>query len=227
MNNTCKIVLVGDAGTGKTCIITRFINNRFDKSQMTTACPSFCTKSVTYPEYNKTINLDIWDTAGQEIYRSISKLFYKGASVGILVYDITSLKSFQSIKEYWYNELKENTEEGIIFNVVGNKEDLFEKEAVKEDEAKEFAKSINAHFYLTSAKNNILITELFLHSGKLFIDPNYTENNNDKKETNTKEDDTKQNNTNENEDDKNYERKVRAKSVKIKEVSKREKNICC
>ena len=223
MNNTCKIVLVGDAGTGKTCIITRFINNRFDKSQMTTACPSFCTKSVTYPEYNKTINLDIWDTAGQEIYRSISKLFYKGASVGILVYDITSRKSFESIKGYWYNELKENTEEGIIFNLVGNKEDLFEMETVREDEAKEFAKSINAHFYLTSAKNNILITELFLQSGKMFIDPNYNSDiSNDKKET-----DTKKNDTNENEDNQNYERKVRANSVKIKETFKKDRNACC
>ena len=224
MNNTCKIVLVGDAGAGKTCIISRFINNSFNKSQMTTACPSFCTKSVAYPEYNKTINLDIWDTAGQEIYRSISKLFYKGASVGILVYDITSRKSFDSIKEYWYNELKENTEQGIIFNLVGNKEDLFEKEAVKEEEAKEFAKSINAHFYLTSAKNNILITELFVHSGKMFIDPNYTENNNDKKENDTKENEK---DTNKNDDDINYERKARAKSVKIKKESKKEKNTCC
>ena len=223
MNNTCKVVLVGDAGTGKTCIITRFINNRFDKSQMTTACPSFCTKSVNYPEYNKTINLDIWDTAGQEIYRSISKLFYKCASVGILVYDITSRKSFESIKDYWYNELKDNTEEGIIFNLVGNKEDLYETENVKEDEAKEFAKSINAHFYKTSAKNNVLITELFLQSGKMFIDPNYNSKNaNGEKETNIQKGDI-----NKNEEDQNYERKVRANSVRIKEVPKKEKSSCC
>ena len=122
-----------------------------------------------------------------------------GANVGILVYDITNKKSFSSIKEYWYNELKENTEKGIIFNLVGNKQDLFEMEAVKEDEAKEFAKSINANFYLTSAKNNVLITELFLHSGRLFIDPNYSENNNDKKETSTKETDIKKNDGNDGE----------------------------
>ena len=66
---------------------------------MTTDFPSFSTKSVKYPEYNKIINLDIWDTARQEIYHSISKLFYKGDSVRILVYDITNRKSFQSIKE--------------------------------------------------------------------------------------------------------------------------------
>ena len=173
MSESCKIVLVGDAGTGKTCIISRYINNKFEKSQMATACPSFCTKTVTYPEYNKTLNLDIWDTAGQEIYRSISKLFYKGACVGILVYDVTNEKSFQSIKDYWYNELKDNTGENIIFNVVGNKIDLFEQENVNEDEAKNFAKSINAGFYLTSAKNNIDINKLFFTSGKQFIDPEY------------------------------------------------------
>ena len=207
-NNTCKIVLVGDAGTGKTCIISRFVNDNFQKSQMTTACPSFCTKTISYPEYNKTINLDIWDTAGQEIYRAISKLFYKGACVGILVYDITSQKSFDSIKDYWYNELKENTESNIIFNVVGNKQDLYEQEQVKEEDAKEFAKSINAGFYLTSAKRNISISDLFINSGKKYIDPNYNfviNNNND---------------------DNNEERKARSNSLRIN-TAQRQRNTCC
>ena len=170
--NTCKIVLVGDAGCGKTCIISRFVNDRFDKGQMTTACPSFCTKSIKYKEYDKTINLDIWDTAGQEIYRAISKLFYKKASIGLLIYDITNIKSFNNIREFWYNELKENAETNIIFNVVGNKVDLFENEQVDPKEAKEFAKSINAGFYLTSAKSNSGIEKLFIQSGMKFIDPN-------------------------------------------------------
>ena len=170
--NTCKIVLVGDAGCGKTCIISRFVNDRFDKGQMTTACPSFCTKSIKYKEYDKTINLDIWDTACQEIYRAISKLFYKKASIGLLIYDITNIKSFNNIREFWYNELKENAETNIIFNVVGNKVDLFENEQVDPKEAKEFAKSINAGFYLTSAKSNSGIEKLFIQSGMKFIDPN-------------------------------------------------------
>ena len=206
MSTTCKIVLVGDAGAGKTCIISRFITNKFDKTQMTTACPSFCTKSVKYKEYNKTINLDIWDTAGQEIYRSISQLFYKNASVGILVYDITNEKSFQNIKNYWYKELKDNSDENIIFNIVGNKIDLFESEQVNEKEAKEFAKSINAGFYLTSAKNNIRITELFVQSGKKFIDPN-SENNDE--------------NNNENVDNRD-----RNNSIRINNSSK-QKSGCC
>ena len=197
MTTTCKIVLVGDAGTGKTCIISRFVNDKFNKSQMTTACPSFCTKTLSYPQYKKTINLDIWDTAGQEMYRSISKLFYKNASVGILVYDITSIKSFQNIKEYWYNELKQNTDSNIIFNLVGNKIDLFENEEVNEEEAKEYAKSINANFYLTSAKNNLEITNLFLQSGAKFIDPNLnSENKGNLDDENIKKLEIKENNQN-------------------------------
>ena len=172
MSKTCKIVLVGDAGTGKTCIIERFVNDRFNKTQMTTACPSFCTKTINYPEYNKTINLDIWDTAGQEMYRSISKLFYKKAAVGVLVYDITNLKSFNNIKEFWYKELKENADSNMIFYLVGNKVDLFEEEQVNNKEAKEYAKSINAGFFLTSAKSNAEISNLFIQAGKKYIDPN-------------------------------------------------------
>ena len=214
MNDACKIGLVGDAGTGKTCIISRFINDRFDKSQMTTACPSFCTKTISYPEYNKTINLDIWDTAGQEIYRSISKLFYKGACVGILVYDVTSKKSFESIKEYWYNELKDNTESNIIFNIVGNKIDLFESEEVDEEEAKNYAKSINAGFYLTSAKKNIEITDLFIQSGKKYIDPEI------KIESHTSK-----------ENDNNDEKKHRKNSIRIKETKENtnqaNNSLCC
>ena len=209
-NNTCKIVLVGDAGTGKTCIIARFVNNKFEKSQMTTACPSFCTKSISFTEDNKSLNLDIWDTAGQEIYRAISKLFYKGASIGILVYDITSQKSFDSIKNYWYKELKENTDENIIFAVVGNKVDLYEQEEVGEEEAKEFANSINAEFFLTSAKNNVRVSDLFINTGKKFMgsDSSYTE---------TKKEDNAVN------DDKNKERI----NLQKKEANNDNKGACC
>ena len=205
MNNSCKIVLVGDAGSGKTCIIHRYVNNKFEKSQMTTACPSVCTKTISYPEYNKTINFDIWDTAGQEIYRSISKLFYKGASIGFLVYDVTNKNSFKSIKDYWYNQLKENTESDIIFNIVGNKIDLYELEQVTEEEGKNFAKSINAGFYLTSAKNNLRISELFFESGKKFIDPNFNSELNKN----------------------NDEKRARKYSIKLKAVPKQDNNICC
>ena len=206
MDDTCKIVLVGDAGAGKTCIISRFVNERFEKTQMSTACPSFCNKSVSYPKYNRTINIDIWDTAGQEMYRSISKLFYKAASIGILVYDISNKKSFESIKEYWYKELKENTDNDVIFFLVGNKVDLFESEQVTEQEAKEFANSIHAGFFLTSAKSNIRINELFWKCGEIFIDPNSSNLN----------------------EDMNKEQKDRRQSIRISSsTTNQKKGMCC
>ena len=205
MSDTCKIVLVGDAGAGKTCIISRYVNDRFDKTQMSTACPSLCNKSVFYPNYNKTINIDIWDTAGQEIYRSISKLFYNGASIGILVYDISNKKSFDSLKEYWYKELKENTDNGVIFFLVGNKVDLFESEQVNEQEAKEFSNSIGAGFFLTSAKSNIRINDLFWKCGEIFIDPKSYDLN----------------------EDLNNEKKDRRQSIRIKNSTNQKKGICC
>ena len=173
MTTSCKAVIVGDSGVGKTCLLARYISNKFDKDSISTACPTFVTKELEFSDINKKLNLDIWDTAGQELYKTLSKLFYKEAAIGILVYDITNRVSFENIKNYWYDELKNNTEHNIIFNLVGNKYDLFETEQVQEDEAREFANSINAGFYLTSAKCNINIEELFVESGRKYVDPSY------------------------------------------------------
>ena len=191
MTTSCKVVVVGDSGVGKTCLMARYLNNKFDNNTITTACPTFATKQLFFNDINKKINLDIWDKAGQELYKSISKLFYKGASIGILVYDITNINSFNSLKDYWYNELKINGDQNIIFNVVGNKVDLYEIEQIKEEDAKSFADSINAGFYLTSAKSNVNIDDLFIESGRKYIEPNYqrkrfdhninTENTNERK----------------------------------------------
>ena len=170
---SCKAVIVGDSGVGKTCLLSRYISNTFDKDSITTACPTFVTKELEFPDLDKKLNLDIWDTAGQELYKTLSKLFYKEASIGILVYDISNKSSFESIKNYWYDELKNNGLDNMIFNLVGNKYDLYENEQVKEDEAREYANSINAGFYLTSAKYNNNVEELFVESGRKFLQPDY------------------------------------------------------
>ena len=108
-----KIVLLGEPGVGKTCIITQFVEEFFQSDTQSSSTGTFSSRTCIYGN-NKFLKLDIWDTAGQEIYRSISQLFYKNASVGILVYDITNEKSFQNIKNYWYKELKDNSDENII-----------------------------------------------------------------------------------------------------------------
>ena len=105
---TCKVVLLGESGVGKTCIIARFINNTFEENLISTTGASYAGKTMVFDEYEgKSIKFEIWDTAGQEKYRSLTKIFYKDAAVAILVYDITRKESYDELQKYWYNQIKE------------------------------------------------------------------------------------------------------------------------
>ena len=106
-----KVCLVGESGVGKTCIIDRFVKNIFREDEPPTVSASYSEKLIQLDDY--TIKFNIWDTAGQEKYRSVGKLFYKDANAAILVYDITSQNSFEEIKNYWYNEIKEHAPDNI------------------------------------------------------------------------------------------------------------------
>ena len=169
----CKVVLVGESAVGKTCIISRFISGAFDSNVSSTNGASYASKNVQYDKLGKNLLLDVWDTAGQEKYRALTKFFYKDAKVAILVYDITRYDTFKSIKEFWYEQVKENGPKNIVIGIAGNKCDLYEKEEVNENEAREFAASIGAIFALTSAQNNSGINELFRDVGNKYLDPNF------------------------------------------------------
>ena len=104
---TCKVVLLGEAGVGKTSIISRYVSNTFSDVLMSTTGASFATKKVELDDEHK-IKFQIWDTAGQERFRSLAKIFYQNAAVAVLVYDITRRDSFEKLKEFWIKELKEN-----------------------------------------------------------------------------------------------------------------------
>ena len=210
----CKVVLLGDSGVGKTSIISRYISGFFDKNTPTTNGSSFCCKNVRFEQLDKNLLLDIWDTAGQEKYKSLSRFFYKDAAVCILVYDITWKETFDSLKDYWYNQLKEYGEPDIILGVAGNKYDLFENEKVNEEEAREWAKEIGAVFELTSAQNNTGINDLFLKVGYKYLDPTF----NPKIEIGNKED--KENNPEE-------IKTVLDKKDFIKDKKKKKKKPCC
>ena len=171
-NIGCKAVLVGDTGVGKTSLIERYVNNRYEENQQSTLVSTYTFKKIDIKKYNKSVSLDIWDTAGQEVYRSLSKNFYLNASIGILVYDISRRDTFESIKDYWYEQLKTFGEENMIFDIVGNKSDLFENEEVKENEAREYAQSINAGFHLVSCKDGINIRELYEDCAKRYLEVN-------------------------------------------------------
>ena len=184
-NITCKVVLVGDSGVGKTCLIQRYVNDKYSDDTESTSASTYTYKIVEYKEYNKSISLDIWDTAGQEVYRAMARNFYLNASIGILVYDVRRRESFESIKDYWYDQLKQSGEENIVLGLVGNKCDLFQEEKVTEEEAKKYAKSIGAVFHLTSCKESIGIDELFEECGKKYLEVNNLigkGENNEKKE---------------------------------------------
>ena len=110
---TCKVVLLGESGVGKTCIISRFINDTFDDGSVTTTGASYVSKNMLFNDYNQVLNFEIWDTAGQEKYRSLTSIFYKDASIAILVYDITNGDSFEEIQKYWYEQIKESAPKDI------------------------------------------------------------------------------------------------------------------
>jgi len=158
--DSCKIVLIGESGVGKTSIINQYIEETFKEDQETSAGASFSTKKLNLKNGNQ-ITLEIWDTAGQEKFRALTQLFYKEASAAILVYDITRKDSFNQIKEYWINQVIEKSPNNIIIAIVANKIDLFEKEEVEEKIARDFALENNAIFMMTSAKNKDGIDELF------------------------------------------------------------------
>lgn len=197
-----KIVLLGDSGVGKTCIISRFISGQFDANVNSTNGASYASKKIEYPHLKKTLVLDIWDTAGQEKYKALTKFFYKDAAVCILVYDITRKETFDNLKNFWYSQLKENSGSNVVLGVAGNKCDLYESEEVKESEARQFAEEIGAIFELTSAQNNTGINELFFEVGNKYLDPNFKpskdednpDGKNDKNKIVLKKDDVKKEN---------------------------------
>jgi len=188
-----KVVLLGESGVGKTCIMNQLMEGEFKEKTFSTISAQFHRKNFKFPG-NKSITLDIWDTAGQELYRSLNKFYYKKAKAVILVYDITRIDSFNEVKNYWYNQIKENTNNDVIIAVAANKSDLYEKRQVSDEDGEEFAKSIGAIFESTSAKNDSGITNLFeniahklLESGfKMKKTQGETENNKDNSNNNVK-----------------------------------------
>ena len=172
MSGQHKVVLIGESGVGKTCIIAQFTNGKFDPNTVTSLTAQYIRKSIELPKGDN-ITFDIWDTAGQEKYRALAKIFYKDARAIVLVYDVTSQKSFDEIKNYWYEQVKQIGSENIVIALAANKYDLYEEKQVSNEEGEEFAKSIGAIFVSTSAKNASGINSLFENIAHKIIDPNY------------------------------------------------------
>ena len=172
MKDIYKIVLLGESGVGKTCILEQFINGKFDLYEVSSQTVKFFRKTLEFPE-GKSLNFDIWDTPGQEKHRSINKIFYKQANVVILVYDVTNEESFTEMKDYWYEQIKQLGDKDIILAIAANKSDLYEEKQVSNETGEEFANQIGAIFASTSAKNGSGIQALFYNIGQKIFDPNF------------------------------------------------------
>jgi Ras-related protein Rab-22 len=167
-----KVVLLGDSGVGKSSLALRFVTNEFKPYSESTIGASFMSKSIRIPvspsskvddkstQQERRIGLKIWDTAGQEKYRSLAPMYYRGAEVAILVYDITIPASFIALKE-WALELKHNALPDLELVICGNKSDLEQFRRVDRSVGEQYAQEIGAVYVETSAKDGEGVADMF------------------------------------------------------------------
>ena len=154
-----KVILLGETGVGKTCLINAYMGKRFIKNSITTLSPESERKLIEINQ--KKYLIELWDTAGQEKYRSMNNLFIKESKVVILVYDVTLERSFSEL-EYWVKTTKEILSNEAVYGIAGNKADLIDDITVSDEEGKKFAKDNGALFCTTSAKEDSKGFQMFL-----------------------------------------------------------------
>ena len=153
-----KILLIGDSGVGKTCLMFRFSDSKFQESYISTIGVDFKMKTLQVDE--KKIRLQIWDTAGQERFRTITSSYYRGANGIIVIFDITEEDSFENVK-HWLSEIERYATDGVVKMLVGNKCDMVEQRAVERAIAEEVAGGLGVPFYEASAKTAENVEEIF------------------------------------------------------------------
>ena len=156
-----KIILLGETAVGKTSIIKRFYDDEFNEYENSSITMSYVDKTIEID--NKKYKLIIWDTIGQETYRSISKLFLNETKIVILVYSIVNKASFENLT-FWYNLYQEELGNEPVLGVAGNKADLFNNQEITYEEAKSFADSKGAIFAEISAKENRQTIDVFMNN---------------------------------------------------------------
>ena len=154
-----KILLLGDSSVGKTCFLMRYTDNTFQEIHMSTIGLDYKLKNVQLDD-GKIVKIQIWDTAGQDRFRSITKNYYKGAHGIILIYDITNKKSFENVRN-WINQIKEEASEKVSIILVGNKIDDEEHRVVPTVEGEKLSKELGLMFFECSAKSGINIDSTF------------------------------------------------------------------
>jgi len=154
-----KICILGDSGVGKSSLVQRFVHNTFTVGNESTIGASFLTKTIVVGD--KTVKFNIWDTAGQEKYRALAPMYYRGSQACVIVYDVTSMPSYKSVSA-WIRELQSHAPSDVVLALAANKSDLQPKASVPVKEARALADSIGAVFIETSAKNSVNVNQLFV-----------------------------------------------------------------
>ncbi|KAL3286596.1 hypothetical protein HHI36_001096 [Cryptolaemus montrouzieri] len=163
-----KVVVLGHQGVGKTSTCLRYVENSFNQQISPTIGASFFSSKIK--AMDRIVKLQIWDTAGQERFKAMAPMFYRNANAAILMFDITSEASFESMKG-WISELKRNVEESMVLCVLGNKIDLVDRRVVLRDEALGYSKTIGAQYFEISAKTDqvrIKVILLLIHTTLYF-----------------------------------------------------------
>ena len=158
-----KYIIIGDAAVGKSNLLLRFAQNDFKAEYQLTIGVEFGAKNIDIN--NKKFRLQIWDTAGQENYRSITRAYYKNSVCAILVYDISNRESFEHISN-WIEDCLAQSPKTVFMVLVGNKSDLNENRKVSFQEGQEMAKNNHLMFFETSAKTGENVDKIFEDSAK-------------------------------------------------------------
>ena len=167
-NLNFKIIIIGDSGVGKSCLAIKAIKNLFDDFYSPTIGFEFLTYNTNFE--NKNVKLQIWDTCGQEAYRSLIKSFYRNSSLAILVYSIEKEDSFKNL-DNWMNDIKNESSPDIKVVLIGNKSDLESERKIAKEEGEKFCKDHKLSFFMeTSAKTGVNAKKVFEESGRILFE---------------------------------------------------------
>jgi len=154
-----KLLVIGDSGVGKSCLLLRFADDVYSETYISTIGVDFKIRTVEIG--GKTVKLQIWDTAGQEKFRTITSTYYRGAHGIAIVYDVTDSVSFNHLN-MWLGEIERSAKDSVSKIIVGNKSDLSSKRVVDYNAGKEFADKLGIPFLETSAKNATNVEQAFI-----------------------------------------------------------------
>lgn len=155
-DHSLKVVVVGESGVGKTCLLIRFVRDTFEDNTQSTLGVEFMSKIIQTEKHR--IQLQLWDTAGQELFRSVTRGYYRGSAGALLLFDLSNRDSFENV-EKWLRDVKDVAKEDVVLILLGNKSDLESKRQVTREEANDFAQRNNMKYFEVSAKTGDNVSE--------------------------------------------------------------------